>query len=43
MPDTTIQSENLATQAKKSGRVVYQNGVFVDPRRTHKIVKNVNK
>ena len=30
MPDTTINPENLASQVKKSGRVVYQNGIFVD-------------
>ena len=30
MPDTTIQTDNLVSQVKKSGRVVYQNGIFVD-------------
>ena len=32
MPDTTIQSDNLVKSIHKSGRVVYQNGVFVDER-----------
>ena len=32
MPDTIIESEEFATQIKKSGRVVYHNGVFVDER-----------
>ena len=30
MPDTTLQPENIPLQNKKSGRVVYQNGIFVD-------------